>query len=807
MAELPKSARIVIIGGGVIGLSCAYHLAKRGAEEVILLERHQLTSGTSWHAAGIIGPLRASMNLTKLAVYATELLPALEAETGQATGYKQTGGFWLAQTQDRMCELRRIADIGQMAGLTPEILTPAEIEARLGLLNTADIAGGMWVAEDGQANPVDVCMAYAKGARDGGARIYEGVGVATVNTRNGAVHSVETTHGQTIACEKVINCAGAWAHALGLSSGVAVPLQAVEHMYVVTEPIKDLPQPFPVLRDLEGRIYIKEDAGKLVLGGFEVDAKIWRPDSAGPDAPFLELPEDWEQFGPFMEAGLNRIPSLGQCGIQHFMVGPESFTPDTKQVMGEAPEVTNYFVAAGFNSIGIISSAGVGKVMADWVSEGAAPMDLWDLDIARFEPHHNSSTFLDARVQEAVASQFEMHWPYKQMKTGRDLQRTAFHDVFANQGAVFGAPTGWERPLFFAPGESMHYSYGAQAWWPHARAEVEAMNTHAALLELSPFSKFKVEGDDASVLLQRLCAADVDTPVGQIVYTPMLNDRGGMEADLTVTRTSKTSYLVVSGAATRRKDFAWLQRAGRAAEAVEISDITSDHAVLGLMGPASRAVLADLTEDDLSNEAFPLATSRHIQLGPHRVRASRLSYVGELGWELYIPAAEAAQVLKLFAPAELASVGLFAIDSCRMEKGYRHWGHDLGPEDTPLEAGLGFTVAWDKPGGFIGLEALRRQKSQGVARRVLLFEAGPEPLLVHEEPVLRDGEYVGRTTSGARGFRSDKNLCFANVAVPRGEPLSDTLNASYEIIVAGERYPLRALTKPPFDPHAERMKA
>ncbi len=807
MAELPKSAGIVIIGGGVIGLSCAYHLAKLGAGDVILLERHQLTSGTSWHAAGIIGPLRASMNLTKLAVYATELLPAIEAETGQATGYKQTGGFWLAQTEERMCELRRIADIGDMAGLTPEILSPGEIGSRLGLLNTSDITGGMWVAEDGQANPVDVCMAYAKGARDHGARLHEGVSVASVHTHAGAVHSVETSDGHTIRCGKVINCAGAWAHALALKSGVTVPLQAVEHMYVVTEPIEGLPQPFPILRDMEGRIYIKEDAGKLVLGGFEADAKIWHPDSAGPDAPFLELPEDWDQFGPFMEAGLNRIPTLSKSGIQHFMVGPESFTPDTKQVMGEAPECQNYYVAAGFNSIGIISSAGVGKVMAEWVTDGAAPIDLSDLDIARFEPHHNTSHFLEARVQEAVASQFEMHWPYKQMKTGRDLKRTPFHDAFAARGAVFGAPTGWERPLFFAPGETLHYSYGAQGWWPHAEAEVKAMSTHAALLELSPFGKFNVEGRDATAFLQRLCAANVDRPEGQIVYTPMLNARGGMEADLTVTRLSETSFMVVSGAATRRKDLTWMRRAVRTGEDVAVSDITEERAVLGLMGPAARDVLAGLTGDDLSNEAFPLATSRQIQLGHTHVRAARLSYVGELGWELYIRAAEAAQVMKLLAAADLPALGLFAIDSCRMEKGYRHWGHDLGPEDTPLEAGLGFTVAWEKPGGFTGLEALQRQKSEGVERRILLFEAGPAPLLLHEEPVLRGGEYVGRTTSGARGFRTGTNLCFANVAVPRGEPLSETLNAAYEIIVAGERHPLTPLAKPPFDASGERLKA
>ncbi|NNF78478.1 MAG: FAD-dependent oxidoreductase, partial [Rhizobiales bacterium] len=586
--------------------------------------------------AGIIGPLRASMNLTKLAVYATELLPAIEAETGQATGYKQTGGYWLAQTEDRMTELARIADVGAMAGLHPEILSPEEIAARLNLLHTDDLAGGMWVREDGQANPVDVCMAYAKGARDGGVRIYENVGVEMAHARNGAVHSVETANGHTITCEKVINCAGAWAHTLGRRSGVNIPLQAVEHMYVVTEPIPDLPQPFPVLRDLEGRIYIKEDAGKLVLGGFEADAKIWTPDSEGPDAPFLELPEDWEQFGPFMEAGLHRIPGLAEAGIQHFMVGPESFTPDTKQAMGEAPECRNYFVAAGFNSIGIISSAGVGKVMAEWVTAGASPMDLWDLDIARFEPHHGTSAFLEARVQEAVASQFEMHWPYKQMKTGRDLTRSPLHDDFANLGAVFGAPTGWERPLYFASTEeeaSLPYSYGAQPWWPCAEREVRAMTERAALLELSPFGKFNVAGPHATGFLQRLCTSDVDVAAGGIVYTQMLNAHGGIEADITVTRVGQAQFLIVSGAATRVKDLTWMRRCVTAEDDVTITDVTSTCAVLGLMGPEARGMLSALSSDDLANAAFPLGTSRVIQLGVAKVRASRVSYVGEQGWE------------------------------------------------------------------------------------------------------------------------------------------------------------------------------
>ncbi len=806
MAKLPDSAKTVIIGGGVIGLSIAYHLAKLGAENVILLERNQLTSGTSWHAAGIIGPLRASMNLTKLAVYATELLPLLEDETGQSTGYKQTAGFWLARTEDRMTELKRIADVGVTAGLHPVIMSPHEISEKLGMLEVSDLAGGLWVQEDGQANPVDVCMAYAKGARDGSVRIFEDTGVAAVQTKNGSVCGVETTDGQLISCEKVVNCCGAWARLLGRRNGVSIPLQAVEHMYVVTAPIPGLPQPFPVIRDLEGRIYIKEDAGKLVIGGFEPNGKIWRPDPEGGDAPFLELPENWEQFEPFMEAGLHRIPDLEKTGIQHFMNGPESFTPDTKQLMGEASECRNYFVAAGFNSIGIISSAGVGKIMAEWVSAGACPMDIWDLDIARFEPQHGASAFLDTRVQEAVANQFEMHWPHKQFKTGRGVRRSSFHEAFARQGAVFGSPAGFERPLYFARNEqekTLQYSYGDQHWWSAVESEISAMTERAALLELSPLSKFLIQGADSASVLQRLCANNIDVTDGKLVYTQMLNACAGIETDLTVTRLDEDKFLIVSGAATRTKDLIWMSRAIGPTENIAITDVTSSHAVLGLMGPKAREILSGLTDADLSPGAFPFATSQEINIGYARIRASRFSFVGELGWELMIPAEFASHVLDQFRQAEVQSMGIFAIDSCRMEKGYKHWGHDIGPADTPLEAGLGFAISWHKPDGFIGRDALLAQKECELERRVMLFEAPAKPLLLHEEPVLRGGKTVGRTTSGARGFRTGKNLCFANVSVSQNDEAED----SYEVIVAGERFPLTPLSNAPYDPNGERMKA
>jgi 4-methylaminobutanoate oxidase (formaldehyde-forming) len=589
------NARIVIIGGGVIGLGIAYHLAKLGVDDVLLIERNQLTSGTSWHAAGIVGPLRASMNLTRLAAYATELLPKLEAETGQATGYRQTGGYWLARNNDRMIELNRIAAMGEMAGLEARIVTPGEIADQAPFLRCDDLADGLWVAGDGQASPVDICMAYAKGARTGGVRIREGAGCIGIDTKNGAVSAVRLSTGETVRCAAVVNCAGAWARQIGAMAGVPVPLQAVEHMYVVTEPMPELPQPLPVIRDLEGGIYIKGDAGKVVLGGFEPFAKVWDPLGADGDRAFLELPEDWGQFEPFMEAGLNRLPGLAKAGIQHFMNGPESFTPDSRQLMGESPYLKGFFVAAGMNSIGMMSSAGVGKAMAEWIVAGEPPMDLWEVDIARFDRAAAIKGFLVSRMDEAVANQLDMHWPFKQMRTGRGVCRSALHDGFTEAGAVFGAPTGWERPLWFAHSEAeraFRYSYDAQCWWDAAARESQAVRDGVALFELSPFTKLDLGGRDALALLQQLCANEIDVAVGRAVYTQMLNRHGGIEADVTVTRIAESEFRIVSGAATRAKDIAWITRQrDRLGLEASVFDATSAEAVLGVMGPGSRALL------------------------------------------------------------------------------------------------------------------------------------------------------------------------------------------------------------------------
>ena len=811
-----ENARIVIVGGGVIGLSVAYHLAKLGLDDVLLIERNRLTSGTSWHAAGIVGPLRASMSATRLAVCADELFPALERETGQRTGYRRTGGFWLARTADRLVELRRIAAIGEMAGLDARMVEPEEVAAAAPNLRVDDLAGALWVAEDGQANPVDVCMAYAKGARAAGVRIREDTTCAGIERRNGAVRAVRLNDGSAITCETVVNCAGVWARAVGAMAGVPVPLQAIEHMYVVTEPLDGLPDPFPIVRDLDGGIYLKADAGKLVLGGFEPKAKLWDPLGPDGDRAFLDLPEDWEQFEPFMHAGLERVPALERAGIQHFMNGPESFTPDTRPLLGESPFLEGFYVAAGFNSTGMMSSAGAGRAMAQWIAGGEAPMDLWDMDIARFDRAANAGPYLAARITEAVGEVFQMHWPYRQPSAGRGVRRSALHDAFAAAGAVFGAPAGWERPLWFARDQSqarIRYSYGAQHWWPAAEREAAAVRDGVALLELTPFTKIDVRGPDALTLLQRLCTNEIDIAPDRAVYTLMLNPRGGIEADLTVTRLAEHAFRIVSGAATRAKDLAWIERQRRRLDvAAEVFDATSSEVVLGIVGPRSRELLQALTPADLADDAWPFAASRRVEIAAASIRMTRISFTGELGFELYIPVENAPSVYESVAGAGqalgLAHCGHFALDSCRLEKGYRHWGHDIGAWGTPLEAGLGFAVAWDKPGGFIGRDALLAQRRAGIERRLLQFEvAGAHPLLLYDEPVYRSGTLVGHTTSGGRGFRTGVSLCFAYMPCEPGTPRSELLDSGYEIGIAGERFPLRALARPVYDPGGARLRS
>ena len=799
--------KTVVIGGGAIGLSVAYHLGKLIGSDVVLLERNQLTSGTSWHAAGIVGPLRSSQNLTELARYAIDLFALLETETGQSTGYRQTGGLWLAQRPERMTELRRVAALGTMHGLDTRLLQPDQVKEKFALLKSDDLAGALWVKQDGQVNPVDLCMAYAKGAKANGVDIREQCGVVGLHRSQGRITRVELEDGEQIEVNAVINCAGLWAHEIGMMADAVVPLRAVEHIYIVTEPVTDLPDPCPIIRDLDSGIYFKGDAGKLILGTFESDARIWDPSAVDAKSSYLMFEEDWEHAEPMLEAGINRVPALAALGTTQFMNGPESFTPDTRQVMGRAPELENFYVAAGFNSIGIMSSAGVGKVMADWMHTGQAPMDLWEVDIRRFYRSDNDLEFLNQRIPEAVHNQFQMHWPYKQFKTGRDRKQSPWHEILRQQGAVFGAPTGWERPLWFANTEQERkfvYSHGVQCWWPMARREAQCLMHTGAVFELSPFSKFRVSGDNVRNALQRLCTNNIHCPIGGMVYSLMLNPQGGIEVDCTLTRIDDKTFLVTTGAATRVKDHCWLRE--HLGDEIHVEDITDDYAVLGVMGPNSTVLMQQLFGNQFDTRQFPFLSSSVLRFADGEIRANRVSYVGEKGWELFVPVHSALpfieNLIHLMPRFEMAFAGHFCLDSCRLEKGFVHWGHDIGPDDTPLEAGLMFAVKSKDDFDFIGKESLLKLSQNTPSRKRVLFDVDwRDPLLLHDEPVYFGGKLVGRTTSGGLGFRTGRALSMAYIQLERNGRYD-----GFEIEVAGDRFSASILKHAPYDPNGKRMR-
>ena len=796
--------RVIIIGGGVIGLSLAYHLGKRGVDQVVLLERNQLSSGTSWHAAGIVGPLRATPNMTRLAMYAGALFPQLEAETGLSTGYRITGGYWLARAPARMDELHRIAALGRHFGLTADIVGPEEVGVPG--LDLSEHVGALRVAEDANVNPVDLCQAYQRAARSLRVEIREEVEVARILTTDGTARGVALVDGTVLSADRVAICAGAWSKPLAATAGLDLPLQAVEHMYVVTEPMPDLPTPFPVIRDLDSGIYIKGDAGRLVIGGFEPHAKCWDPFGPEGNRPFLELPEDWDQFAPFMQAALALVPSLEHVGIQRFMNGPESFTADTRPLVGEAPTVDGLFVAVGMNSVGVMSSAGIGRVLADWMVDGAPSMDLWEVDIARADPATAQPAHMAARMDEAVADLFALHVPFKQPQAGRGLRRSALHDRWAAKGAVFGLTAGWERGLYYARTDAeraLPYATGAQPWQPIASREAAQMTSGTALLDLSPFSKFDITGPDALTFLNTLCCAAIQTDIGRATYTPILNRNGGIEADVTITRFGATHFRLTSGAATRWRDAALLRRAAVPHD-VTLTDVTEDEVVIGVMGAGARDTLAGLSADDWAR--FPYATSRTVTIANIACRATRISFVGELGWELSLPTAQntvqAAAVFDALSATGAQPMGHYALDSCRIEKRFYHWGHDLGPEVTPLEAGLGFAIDWTKD--FTGKVALQAQTP---SRRLTLFQVHGDPLILHDEPIWNAGRVVGLTTSGTKGVRTGMTLALGLIDIAPGETLAETCARSFDIDVAGQRYPAQALRRPPYDPTGTRMRA
>ncbi len=809
MADLPEHARVVIVGGGIVGCSIAYHLALRGETDVVLLERKQLTCGTTWHAAGLVGQLRATQNLTRLAQYTTNLFKTLEQETGQATGFQQRGSVSVAPNHERFEELKRGASMARVFGLEVDIITPADIKALVPLANVDDLVGGVHLPGDGITNPIDTTQALAKGARAKGVKIRENVKVDSIIVEHGRAVGVSTEFGD-IRADVVVNAAGMWGREIGDQAGAVVPLHAAEHFYIVTEGVEGISSTMPVLRDPDGCGYFKEDAGKLLVGWFEPVAKPWGMKGIPETFCFDSLPEDFEHIAPLMEAAANRMPIIGETGIRLFFNGPEAFTPDDRYLLGESPDVPGLFMACGFNSIGIQSSGGAGKVLADWILDGRPPMDLWDVDIRRVMPFQRNRAYLHDRTVEALGLLYAMHWPFRQPETARNVRTSPLHDRLAARGACFGEVAGWERTNWFAPSgvEPVYeYTYGRQNWFPYSAAEHMAVRENVGLFDQSSFGKFVLEGPDAEAVINQISANDMSVPIGKIVYTQWLNERGGIEADLTVTREALDRYLVVTAAATQVRDFAWLKDHIAADARAIVVDVTSGMATLSLMGPNSRALLSTLTPADLSNEAFPFGTSQIIDLGYARVRASRVTYVGELGWELYIATEFAANVFDTLLSAGeafgLRLCGYHALNSLRMEKGYRHWGHDVSPDENPLEAGLGFVVAWDKPGGFIGRHALLAAKEAGLPQRLVQVALRDDSkLLYHNEPIWRDGVLVGRITSGMYGHFVGKSLGMGYVSTGH-----EWQAGVYEVEVAGERVAADVQLSPFYDPKSARVRS
>ncbi|MBO6755609.1 MAG: GcvT family protein [Roseibium sp.] len=814
MTNLPSSANVVVIGGGVIGTSVVYHLARQGWKDLILLERKRLTSGTTWHAAGLIGQLRSSPSMTRLAKYTQELYSTLEAETGISTGFRRCGSITAALTAERREEVFRTAAMARAFCVEVEELSPADIKTRYEHLNTNGVTGGVWLPSDGQGDPANITLAMAKGARNAGARLVENVKVTGLPRKGRRVLGVDwrDDDGNTghIRCEHVVNCAGMWGRDVGRMAGANVPLHACEHFYIVTEPISGLGT-LPVLRIPDECTYYKEDAGKLLLGAFEPVAKPWGMDGIPEAFEFDQLPEDFDHFEPILKAACSRMPLLAEAGIHTFFNGPESFTPDDAYHLGLTPETDNFWVAAGFNSIGIQSAGGAGMALAQWMEDGEKPFDLGAVDIARMQPFQGNARYLYQRSKETLGLLYADHFPHRQKATARGVRRSPFHHHLLSQGAVMGEVAGWERANWFAregQEREYRYSWGRQNWFENAAQEHRAIRENVGMYDMSSFGKIQVEGPDAEAFLNLVCGANMSVHSGRIVYTQFLNSRGGIEADVTITRLSDTVYLVVTPAATRLADQTWLSRHAGAFR-VTITDMTNAESVLAVMGPASRDLLSRVSPCDFGNAAAPFGTARPIEIGMAVARAHRMSYVGELGWEIYIPTDMSGHVFETLHEAGqkvgLNLCGMHMMDSCRIEKAFRHFGHDITTEDHVIDAGLGFAVDTAKP-DFIGRDAVLRRKEMGPQTRLLQFLLkDPEPLLYHYEPIFRNGEFVGHLTSGNYGHTLGAAVGLGYVSCA-GESTDEVLSSTYEIDVMGERVAATASVRPLYDPGGRRMK-
>ncbi len=831
---LPRRARAVIIGGGVIGTSVAYHLTLRGLADVLLLEQGQLSCGTTWHAAGLVGQLRASESGTRLVQYSTQLYDRLEAETGLATGFRRCGGVTVARTADRMMALRRTAATAEAFGLECELISPQRAAELYPIMDVSDLVGAIWLPGDGRANPTDLTAALARGARMRGATIRErtrvtGIAVADDSRAGRTVTGVRTDEGD-VEAEIVINCAGQWAKQIAAMCGVTVPLHSAEHFYVVTDQIAGVHRDLPVLRDPDGYTYIKEEVGGLLVGGFEPDAKPWVPPDKLPHPfEFQLLAEDWDHFAILMDSAIERIPVLASTGMKKLYNGPESFTPDNQFILGEAPELRNFFVAAGFNSVGIASAGGAGQALADWITDGDPGTDLSVVDIRRFAQFDGNNRWLRDRVGEVLGLHYALPWPNRELVTARPFRRSPAYHLLRDAGACFGSKMGWERANVFAPAGQqpvIEYSWDRPNWLPWSVAEQRATRDAVAIFDQTSFSKYLVTGPEALTALQWLCTADVDVPPGRTVYTGMLNAAGRYEADITVTRLTADQFLIFSGAASTERDLDHIGRrlaAGgsggssprastAAGSGTQIVDVTSAYAVYGVMGPRSRELLSRISRADLSCEAFGFGQSRQIDLGYATVRATRLTYVGELGWELCVPAEFAVGVYEdlMAAGADLGAVnaGYYAIESLRLEKAYRAFGRDLTPDYGPVEAGLLFACKLKTDIGFLGRDAVEKARAAGPRQRLVsIVLDDPGVMMWGGELLLRDGTAAGLVTSAAWGATIGASVGMAYVRHQGADVVTpDYLRSGrYQVNVGGQVCGARVSLRAPFDPDGEKV--
>ena len=814
MDNFPSQARAVIIGGGIVGCSTAYHLGKLGWADTVLLERHKLTSGSTFHAAGLVGQLRTSANITQMLGHSVRLYQTLEAETGLATGWKMNGGLRLACNAERWIELKRQATTAHSFGLEMHLLNPREAQDLWPLMDISDLVGAAFLPTDGQVNPSDITQSLAKGARMQGVRIIEDCTVTGIEITRGRVSAVLTEHGR-IACEVVVNCAGQWAREVGQLAGVNVPLVSVQHQYLITDVIPGITKDLPTLRDPDRLTYYKEDVGGLVMGGYEPNPIPWAVNGFPAGFNFQLLQPDWEHFQPTMELAMARVPALETAGVRELLNGPESFTPDGNFILGAAPEVAGFYVGAGFNAFGIASGGGAGKVLAEWIVGGEAPFDVWPVDIRRFGPPHADIDWVRKRTLEMYGKHYTIAWPSEEHQSGRPLRRSPLYDRLKNQGAVFGEKLGWERPNWFAViGEPQHdvYDMARGNWFAAVKREHIATREHVALFDQTSFAKFRMLGRDACQALDWICANDINKPVGSLIYTQMLNARGGIECDLTVVRIAENDFYIVTGTGFATHDFDWISRHIPEGLDAHLLNVTSSNAVLALMGPNARSVLQTLTRDDISNAGFPFGQARQISIAGTPVLAMRVTYVGELGWELHFPSECAATLydalMQAGAPFGIVNAGYRAIETLRLEKGYRAWGADIGPDHTPLEAGLAWAVKLKTNTVFLGREALEQQKTAPLKKSMCTFTVDdPNVVLIGRETIYRNNQRVGWLSSGGFGHSIGKPIGMGYVRNAEGVNRDYLLAGEYSLEVASERVPCELHLAPLYDAGMVRVKA